>query len=239
MTTAHCPRCLRFTSPLRPHACPCDDFARRALHRYATALALALFVGGFGLLYVGTHIPDATLPAPRSGPETTTDAAVPPVAAQAQTGAPLGTSRPSPRPSAALDAVDAGAGDEDRSPASGAPQPPASSPPDTATATIRGRASWYAANGDVASVPGWRYGDTPYWAVVDRVADGRVYSVTVLVVGFCQCLVGTDSERVIDLSDGAFRQLAPLSVGLIRVTVEIAEQGPRVTPPATDLEEPE
>lgn len=108
------------------------------------------------------------------------------------------------------------------------------SPPPLAVAAVTwpGTASWYAARGNQGAVPWWRTGQDPVWAVVSRFADGRTYSVTVLVTGFCQCLMGTDRERLIDLSDNAFRQLAPLSVGLIRVQVEVPVQGPKL--PQTD-----
>ena len=45
--------------------------------------------------------------------------------------------------------------------------------------------------------------------------------VTVTLSDFCSCYAGTDSERLIDLSPDAFSRLAPLSRGLVRVTVEL------------------
>ena len=57
-------------------------------------------------------------------------------------------------------------------------------------------------------------------------ANGR--SVTVTLSDFCQCF-GT---RLLDLSDDAFARLAPLSRGLVHVTVSSA--GPAPTPPMTD-----
>lgn len=56
-------------------------------------------------------------------------------------------------------------------------------------------------------------------------------SVTVRIVDVCACV----DRRVIDLSSGAFRRLAPLALGVIPVTVERA--GPRATLPATDTGE--
>ena len=86
-----------------------------------------------------------------------------------------------------------------------------------------GLASWYPARGMIAAVHSWRWGDTPYRV---RVCASRCIDVT--VSDYCQCYVGEPRERLIDLSDDAFRKLAPLSVGVLRVTVE----GP--TLPETD-----
>lgn len=47
---------------------------------------------------------------------------------------------------------------------------------------------------------------------------------------WCQCYRGERRERLIDLSDSAFAALAPLSVGLERVTVTVPSA------PATDTE---
>jgi hypothetical protein len=99
---------------------------------------------------------------------------------------------------------------------------------------MTGLATWYAASGDIAAAPWWRWGDDPEWATVSYFHEGQTLSVTVLVQDHCQCFVGTPDERAIDLSDDAFRQLAPLGVGRIRVTIEIPGQGPRVTLPPTD-----
>lgn len=103
--------------------------------------------------------------------------------------------------------------------------------PPAAAVTYTGTASWFPARGFQGAVPWWKAGQRPVWATVSRFADGRTYSVTVLVTGFCQCLQGQPGERVIDLSDDAFRQLAPLSAGLIRVTLEVGTAGPPL--PAT------
>lgn len=108
----------------------------------------------------------------------------------------------------------------------GVPQPTGK----VGTALLTGVASWYPANGDIAAVPWWSFGDDPVWATVSHFRDGQTFSVTVLVQDHCQCLVGTSRERAIDLSDDAFRQLAPLSAGLIRVQIEVAQQGPALPP---------
>jgi rare lipoprotein A (peptidoglycan hydrolase) len=55
----------------------------------------------------------------------------------------------------------------------------------------------------------------------------------VRLTDWCQCYRGERRERIIDLSDDAFARLAPLSTGVVRVTVEVVDV-PRL--PATDAE---
>ena len=96
----------------------------------------------------------------------------------------------------------------------GAPQPAASS----------GIASWHDDGpGLYAAVPGWHFGDQPYRLVVSAGSS----SVVVEVRDACGCPRG----RLIDLSPAAFARLAPLSAGLVRVTIT---RSPTVTPPPTD-----
>jgi rare lipoprotein A (peptidoglycan hydrolase) len=95
-------------------------------------------------------------------------------------------------------------------------------------ASMAGIASWYRDPTPprttlYAAVPGWHFGDRPY---VVRVSAGR-RSVLVLVQ---DCLCGR-IDRLIDLSATAFARLAPLSRGVLRVTVQRLRE-PR--PPATD-----
>ena len=101
-------------------------------------------------------------------------------------------------------------------------------PPMPDGSSISGIASWYDTPGPglYAAVPSWRWGDTPYRV---RVTAGS-RSVVVVVGDFCRCPGG----RVIDLSADAFARLAPLSAGLVRVTVE--RLGAGVTPPPTSAE---
>jgi hypothetical protein len=120
-----------------------------------------------------------------------------------------------------------GTGNEQGTPAPAAesrtPAPRQSAP----AATVRGLASWYGVDGDVAAAgPALRHG---HWrgSFVQVCADR---CVTVRLVDWCQCYSGRRSERVIDLSPSAFARLAPLSAGLIRVTV----RGVELVPPATD-----
>ncbi len=76
---------------------------------------------------------------------------------------------------------------------------------------VAGTVSWYPASGMVAAAHSWQWGDTPYPV---RVCSGPV-CITVTVQDYCQ---GCTHGRLLDLSDDAFRHLAPLSQGLVRVT---------------------
>lgn len=104
-------------------------------------------------------------------------------------------------------------------------------------ASESGVASWYDDGpGFYAAVHSFRWGDPPYRVVVT--ADNG-NSIVVTVRDFCQCYVDTERERVIDLSPAAFAALAPLSNGLVRVTVfraGLRPAGPGATPPPTDVE---
>lgn len=83
-----------------------------------------------------------------------------------------------------------------------------------------GRASWYGASGMIAAAgpalrarlgKGWR------GQVVTVCAGERC--IRVRLADWCQCYRGEGRERLIDLSDDAFRRLAPLSRGLVRIRV--------------------
>jgi hypothetical protein len=101
--------------------------------------------------------------------------------------------------------------------------------------TQTGVASWYASRGSgfYAAAPWWHFGDDPVPVAVCRLAEGKVTGcVSLFVTDHCGCYVGTDDERVIDLSRDAFATLADPGVGLIRVQVDI---GAQPTLPATDV----
>lgn len=103
---------------------------------------------------------------------------------------------------------------------------PSQEPGTEPAAVSGGLASWYDdGSGLYAAVPSWRFGDTPYRVRVT--GNGR--SVVVTVRDFCGC----PGDRIIDLSADAFARLAPLSRGLLPVTVSDAGPGP--TPPQTDV----
>jgi len=100
----------------------------------------------------------------------------------------------------------------------GSPFPPGS--------TLTGTASWYGASGLIAAAgPALRVGD---WRGSRVTVTGNGRSVTVTLSDWCQCY----GSRLIDLSDDAFARLAPLSRGLLKVTVSTA--GPASTLPPTD-----
>ncbi|MBA3583024.1 MAG: hypothetical protein H0W36_00590 [Gemmatimonadetes bacterium] len=102
--------------------------------------------------------------------------------------------------------------------------------------SVRGTATWYCGAGSRCTRG---YGPSDLVAAIDPTtgivrgtrltvtSGGR--SVSVRVVDVCACR----GERVIDLTTGAFRRLAPLSRGVIPVTIRIG--GPRPTLPPTDV----
>ncbi len=95
-----------------------------------------------------------------------------------------------------------------------------------AAAILAGTASWYPADGMIAAAgPALRHGD---WrgSQVRVSANGR--SVVVTLSDWCQCY----GSRAIDLSDDAFARLAPLSRGVLHVT--ITPIGAEATLPPTD-----
>jgi hypothetical protein len=94
---------------------------------------------------------------------------------------------------------------------------------------LSGRASWYRAPaGTAAAGPALRRALGDWRGSRVQVCASRC--VVVSLTDWCQCYRGEDRERLIDLSDDAFARLAPLSRGLVRVTVEVVD----VTPPETD-----
>lgn len=85
------------------------------------------------------------------------------------------------------------------------------------TVQLGGVATYYDDGpGYYGSVPTWHAGDTPYPATVCHA--GRCVAVTVR--GYCACGDRHGKATVIDLSPAAFRRLAPLSAGVIDVTLE-------------------
>jgi rare lipoprotein A (peptidoglycan hydrolase) len=92
---------------------------------------------------------------------------------------------------------------------------------------VSGQATWYAeaGQGHAAAGPALRHALGKNWRgkSVQVCADR---CVTVRLTDWCACR----GERVIDLSDEDFQRLAPLTAGVIRVTVRTLE----VAPPPTD-----
>jgi hypothetical protein len=115
--------------------------------------------------------------------------------------------------------------------------------PDTATGGTKFTATYcaptpkYCRNwgGDahLAAVRSFSYGDEPYWVRVTRVTDGHVNTTTVLVVSNCGCGSRRHGWPNIDVSPAAFRELGPLSAGVLEVRVERIDGVPTVLP-ATD-----
>lgn len=85
---------------------------------------------------------------------------------------------------------------------------------------LRGRASWYAAAGAVAAAgPALRRRLGRHWRGT-WVGVCAWRCIRVSLVDWCLCRVH-GSERLIDLSDDAFGQLAPLHRGLIQVRIVV------------------
>jgi hypothetical protein len=94
---------------------------------------------------------------------------------------------------------------------------------------VSGTATWYATGpgaGQAAAGPALRRAIGPAWrGSTVQVCAG--HCVTVKLTDWCACPDG----RVVDLSDEDFASLAPLPMGVLRVTVSA---GPLATPPSTD-----
>lgn len=89
-----------------------------------------------------------------------------------------------------------------------------------------GLATWYQDGpGLYGSVESWRYGDSPYPATVCHAGS----CVTVTVRGYCACGDRAGKQTVIDLSPEAFARLAPLSRGVIDVTLEVGIRLPETS----------
>jgi hypothetical protein len=102
-------------------------------------------------------------------------------------------------------------------------------PDPSSASTLRGTVSWYPADGPIAAAgPALRRALGPGWrgTAVRVSAGGR--SVVVVLSDWCGCYRGSVRERLVDLSDDAFAELAPLAAGLVRVRLTV------IVPPATD-----
>ena len=156
---------------------------------------IAVLAAAGALIAVG-FVAGRASAAPRPAPEHQSPATPGRLTAQGPTGVPLPSG---PERSQAT----AGSAPEVVSP------PPARTP---STSSTTGVASWFDDGpGLYAAVPSWHFGDRRYHV---RVTAGD-RSVIVTVRDFCGCPGG----RVIDRSPEAFARLAPLSRGLVRVTV--------------------
>ena len=173
-------------------------------HRIADQLAATLAGMLIGVMMVAAIVPDAWAP----------------LASPAPTGAAVMLGAPAPRP-----ALDAG-----RLPSSAAiGTRPAPTEVAADLASLRGTATWYDyRRGHAAAGPelrralgaGWR--GTAVLVCADR-------CVRVVLSDWCACPGG----RVVDLDRRSFAVLAPPSVGVLPVTVQLAT----IAPPATSTEE--
>ncbi len=97
---------------------------------------------------------------------------------------------------------------------------------------VSGTATWYATGpgtGHAAAGSELRKALGPNWRGT-RVQVCADRCVTVRLTDWCAC----PGKRIIDLSDEDFRKLAPLSAGVIRVTVSTFDVDP--PPTETDVE---
>ncbi len=85
------------------------------------------------------------------------------------------------------------------------------------TALVGGVATWFDAPGLQAAVPWWRPGQDP---VPLRVCTDGSRCTLVTATGFCACGHRNGRMTVADLSRKAFARLAPLSQGVVEVTIE-------------------
>lgn len=204
----------------------CDDCVMRSGNAVGIAVVIVIFAVAIALL--GWYIA-----APRSAPDPGLSQAV--SLGQGRTGAPPAVAEATP--SVVNDPV---------RPAGDAPSPSAGMQ-ETILHAVRftGTATWYCGNGSPCTQG---YGPDDLVAAIDRkdttfrkgdvvvvryhCGDGCLRAVKVRIVDTCACA----DRRVIDLTTGAFRRLAPLGMGVLPVTVELAG-GPEITLPPTDEED--
>lgn len=199
---ACCPRCGRLTS--RPG--PCFDCQGRGGNAIGFMLAVAVVVIAV-LLIVAAASRSGSDPRPATGLIGPGLTGAPPVVVGS--AAPIGED--TPRTVGMRPASDGAAA--------------AASPP-AATPIYRGTATWYCGAGSPCTAG---YGPSDLVAAIDRkdtefargdrvVVRYRDRSVVVTIVDTCGC----PDRRVIDLSTGAFLELAPLGFGVLPVTLEDA-----------------
>lgn len=96
---------------------------------------------------------------------------------------------------------------------------------------IGGRATWYPASGNIAAAgPALRHYLGKHWRGTLVSVCHRSRCLVVRLGDYCGC--HGNGGRLIDLSDDAFAQLAPLSRGVIAVSITRTVRVP--PPPATD-----
>lgn len=144
-------------------------------------------------------------------PRAATDAAVP-----AATGAPAPRSLPPAETPGSLPSLTTGNG-----PASVGVAPDPNSSGAIGTALVGGWATWYAADGMIAAAgPALREHLGRDWRGTAVRVTANGHTVVVRLTDWCACGKRHGKPTLLDLSDDAFRRLAPLSVGVIGVEVE-------------------
>lgn len=93
--------------------------------------------------------------------------------------------------------------------------------------SVSGDATWLnAAPGTAAAGPALRQALGPHWRGVVVTVSANGHAIRVKLADWMR------ADRLIDLSAASFRQLAPLSQGVVTVTVSWGQ--PTITPPPTD-----
>lgn len=96
---------------------------------------------------------------------------------------------------------------------------------------VSGTATWYSWRpGEAAAGPALRAALGSGWRGSTVTVTSAGHSVTVRLTDWCAC----GSGRIIDLDSRSFARLAPLSTGVIRVTVSSGGPAPEPTAPGTD-----
>lgn len=141
-------------------------------------------------------------------------------ASEHRTGAPLPARVAVPFSAPAPQSADAAVGDAAQTPPTA--QPSAAIRKEVGAQPVR-FVTWYAdpslgPDGLYAAAGDWTWGDDPYLVVLTRIADGRTYSVTLIVQDACSAC--RDGSPILDVSPAAFMSLGvPLSAGVVRVEV--------------------
>jgi Lytic transglycolase len=189
----------------------------------ATLIALTIIIGlAFVAATRGASDPDTSL----------TDPVLPGVSLPAVQVADRSPDGGTPHPPAATDSLARPVASE--GPKSGLTTPMPGAQIGEPLSVARGWATWYRdpkRSGYYGAVNSFRWGDDQY---IVQVCAPKYHACThVRIVDFCACGDRHGIATVIDLSPAAFRELAPLGRGVIRVEVS----GPITKLPATDSEE--
>ena len=103
------------------------------------------------------------------------------------------------------------------------------------TVAVGGYATWYAYHeGQAAAGPALRHLLDGHWRDRTVVVSAGGHSVIVKLTDWCACGKRNGRNTVIDLDSRDFAKLAPLSQGIVIVSVEYGDSTP--TAPPTDVE---